>query len=170
VVFLAICLPRVPSFGFNPAAPLVAGWGTPTFTRGPTANFTFRTDLDLEMDTGGNVIPIHLNNIHAKIYSADTQKLIATGDTGGVTRKGNEAAPLNVSVLFDYSADNDTDTTWNLVYNACKSATLYASGSRPGLNIVLVLDLSIRGLLSIHHASTAISNLACPIQLPTSSV
>jgi len=37
-----------------------------------------------------------------------------------------------------------------------------------GLNIVLVLDLNIRGLLSMHHASTAISNLPCPIQLPTS--
>ena len=115
MILLAICLPRVPSFGFNPAAPLVAGWGTPTFTRGPTANFTFRADLDLEMDTTGNVIPIHLNNIHARIYSADTQKLIGTGDTGGVTRQGNSAAPLNVSVLFDYSADNDTDATCALV-------------------------------------------------------
>lgn len=159
VLLLVICIPRVPSFGFNPAAPLVAGSGDPAFTRGPQANFTFRANLDLQIDTSGNVIPIHLNNIHARIYSSDTQQLIATGDTGGFTRGGNSATPLNMSVLFNYSANNDSDTTctslwsvvrpkerWlnirhtgNLVYNACKSASLYASGSRPGMPSALYI-------------------------------
>lgn len=152
IALLAICLPRVPSFGFNPASPLKQGYGTPVFTRGPTANFTFRVDLDLEMSTSGNLIPLHMNNLHASIYSADTQKLIATGDTHGFTQKGGTSKPLNVSVLFDYSANNDSDTTCkrclfsltfspnvhnrsvgNLVYSACKSSSLYASGSRPGM-------------------------------------
>jgi hypothetical protein len=111
VILLIICIPRVPSFGFNPAAPLVAGYGTPVFTRGPEANFTFRANLDLQIDTSGNVIPIHLDNIHARIYSSNTQELIATGDTGGFTRKGNSATPLNISMLFHYSANNDSDVT-----------------------------------------------------------
>ncbi|KAF8315605.1 hypothetical protein DL93DRAFT_839469 [Clavulina sp. PMI_390] len=170
ILFLVLCLPRVPSFGWNPASPINAGTGDPTFTRGPEANFTFYANLDLEMSTGGNIIPIHMNNIHASIYLSDTNKLIASGDTGSFNQRGGTNRPLNVSVLFHYSANNDSDSTWNLVYNACKSATLYASGSRPGLNIVLVLDLFIRGLIGTNHASTSITNLACPIQLSTSSV
>jgi len=166
---LGICLPRTPSFAFNPTAPITtpANSSTPVVTRGPSANFTFAALLDLEMNTGGNVIPIHMNNIHANVYIVDTNKLIGQGNTGGFTRKGGATQQLDIPVLVNYVAPNDTDTTWNLLYNACKSTV---SSSRPGLNILIVLDMSIRGMIGTPHTSTSIANMACPITLPSTSV
>jgi hypothetical protein len=110
---LAICLPRTPSFAFNPSAPMTTPTNSsnPVVTRGPSANFTFPALLDLEMNTGGNVIPIHMNNIHAKIYIVDTNKLIGQGDTGGFTRKAGATQQLDIPVLVNYVAPNDTDST-----------------------------------------------------------
>ncbi|KAF9516349.1 hypothetical protein BS47DRAFT_1381074 [Hydnum rufescens UP504] len=168
-VGLAICLPRVPSFAFNPTAPISTPTNTsnPVVTRGPTANFTFDAVLDLEMSTGGNIIPLHMNNIHANVFIVDTNKLVAQGNTGSFNRKGGTTRRLDIPVLVNYVAPNDTDTTWNLLYSACKSST---TSSRPGLNILIVLDMSIRGLIGTAHTSTSISNLPCPITLPSSSV
>ncbi|KAF8334684.1 uncharacterized protein EI90DRAFT_3049835 [Cantharellus anzutake] len=172
-VSLALFLPRVPSFGSNPNSPLTTQQGSnvpvPSFTNGPVANFTFPAALDLEMDTGGNIIPIHINNIHAEIYLIDTNKLIATGDTGGFTRSPGKTKQLNIDVRFNYAADNTSDQTWALVHNACKSSTFYPSGNRPGLNLFILLTLHIRGLINPPRTSTSISNVNCPIELPTSS-
>lgn len=63
------------------------------------------------MNTSGNLIPLHLNNIKASIYSADTSKLLGTGHSGAMTRKAGAAEPLNITVNWHYSADNDSDTT-----------------------------------------------------------
>jgi len=173
-ISLAIFLPRPPSFSSNPNSPLVAQQGSnvpkPSFITGPLANFTFPAVLDLEMNTNGNIIPIHMNNIHTEIYLIDTNKPIATGDTGAFNRAPGKSHPLNIDVTFDYSADNSTDETWTKVHNACRSATLYSSGSRPGLNILIVLTMSIRGLIGHSRSATSISNVNCPIQLPTTSV
>ena len=80
-------------------------------TRGPSANFTFAALLDLEMNTGGNIIPLHMNNIHASVYIVDTNKLIAQGNTGSFNRKGGATQRLDVPILINYVAPNDTDTT-----------------------------------------------------------
>jgi hypothetical protein len=112
-VGLAICLPRVPSFAFNPTAPITTPTNTskPVVTRGPTANFTFDAILDLEMNTGGNIIPLHMNNIRANVFVVDTNKLVAQGNTGSFNRKGGATQRLDVPILVNYVASNDTDTT-----------------------------------------------------------
>ncbi len=112
---LALFLPRAPSFSSNPNAPLTARQGSnvpnSSFSTGPLANFTFPATLDLEMSTGGNIIPIHMNNVHAEIYLIDTNKPVATGNTGGFTRAPGKTQQLNIDIMFDYSADNSTDQT-----------------------------------------------------------
>ena len=112
-VGLGICLPRTPSFAFNPTAPISTptNSSSPVVTRGPSANFTFAALLDLEMNTGGNIIPLHMNNIHASLYIVDTNKLIAEGNTGSFDRKGGATQQLDVPVLVNYVAPNDTDAT-----------------------------------------------------------
>lgn len=110
-VSLAILLPRVPSFGFNDANPVQSNGGTPLFLRAPEANFTFNAKLDLEINTSGNIIPIHINNLHAKMYSIDDNKLIAEGNSGGMTFKGGSKKAFELPIVFSYAAANATDTT-----------------------------------------------------------
>lgn len=81
------------------------------FSRGPPATLAFNSTLDLEMNTSGNVIPLYTKNIHASIYLADTEKLIAEGDTGGFWRRPGAAEPLGINMLFSYLTDNSSDAT-----------------------------------------------------------
>lgn len=183
----------------------------PVFSRGPPAVFGFNATLDLQMNTAGNVIPIYMKNVHATIYSTDTEKAIATGDTGGFWRRPGAAEPLGIPIQFSYTSDNSSDATCelasqstssvrgltdrchpstligNVIHNACEATNLYASGVRPSkrfplahslipcskrlslldLNIILVLSMSIRGMINSAGASTTITDLPCPITLPS---
>lgn len=166
-ILLAIFIPRVPSFGFLGDAPLNAtsDGGNPQFLRTP-ANFSFDALVSLQVNTNGQVVlPLHFNNIHATIYDVTTSRQVATGDLGGYTVPAKTYAAIQVPVKFAYEAANTSDTTWNNFYNACKSKTQVTGGQRPGLQLRLVLELSIAGLIGKPTAGTQISDANCPIEL-----
>ncbi|CUA68832.1 hypothetical protein RSOLAG22IIIB_03697 [Rhizoctonia solani] len=166
-VLLAIFIPRVPSFGFQGDMPLNAtsDGGNPQFSRTP-ANFSFDALVSLQVNTNGQVVlPLHFNNIHATIYDVTTSRQVAEGDLGGYTVPAKTYSEIKVPVTFSYEAANSSDITWLNFYNACKSKSQTTDGSRPGLQLRLVLELSIAGLIGKPTAGTQISDANCPIEL-----
>ncbi|CAA7261528.1 unnamed protein product [Cyclocybe aegerita] len=174
-IILAFTIPRVPAFAFNAGTPLVAAtgdWSTavPTiFSRAP-ANFSFPAFASLQADTNANYIPVRFKHMKASVYDLDTNRLVGIGDIGAFTLPAKEFPKLQLPLNFTYIISNDSDTTWNNWYNACKNKGLYADGKRTPVKFRLVLDMSILGLPSSHSTSAQISDADCPIELPMNSV
>ncbi|KAF8607018.1 hypothetical protein BDV93DRAFT_468734 [Ceratobasidium sp. AG-I] len=170
-VLLAIFIPRVPGFGFLGEAPLsaAADGGNPQFLRSP-ANFSFDALIDLQVNTNSQVVlPLHFNNIHATVYDVTTSRLVATGDLGDYSVPAKSYAEIKVPVTFSYQAANSSDPTWLNFYNACKNKSQVTGGQRPGLQLRLVLELSIAGLINKPTAGTQINDANCPIELPSNA-
>ncbi|KAG9017935.1 hypothetical protein FRB90_000117 [Tulasnella sp. 427] len=166
---LVFVIPRVPNFGFAYGTPLVENGGpTPYFNRYP-ANFSFTGGVDLQADTHSSFVPVHFTNITAEMYSAETSKLVATGSTGSLTIPAKSYVPLPINMTFSYAALNTSDATWDLYHNACQNKIAIVNGTRPGLNIRLVLKMQIAGLIGSYGTSTLLSDAPCPIQLPLTS-
>ncbi|CAE6472437.1 unnamed protein product [Rhizoctonia solani] len=166
-VMLAILIPRVPSFGFLGDMPLNAtsDGGNPQFSRIP-ANFTFDALVSLQVNTNGQVVlPLHFNNIRATIYEVESARQVASGDLGGYTVPAKTYAEIKVPVTFSYEAANTSDVTWTKFYDACKNKAQVTGGKRPSLQLRLVLELSIAGLIGKPTAGTQINDAACPIEL-----
>ncbi|CAE6442788.1 unnamed protein product [Rhizoctonia solani] len=166
-VLLAIFIPRVPGFGFQGDMPLnvTTDGGNPQFSRIP-ANFSFDALVSLQVNTNSQVVlPLHFNNIHATIYDVTTSRQVAEGDLGGYTVPAKAFSQVKVPVKFSYEAGNASDVTWLNFYNACKSKSQTSDGTRPGLQLRLVLEMSIAGLIGKPTAGTQISDANCPIEL-----
>ncbi|PIL35102.1 hypothetical protein GSI_02890 [Ganoderma sinense ZZ0214-1] len=172
---LAFTIPRVPAFSTNQIEPIssaTAPFNTtvPTeFSRSP-ANFSFPGMMKLQADTGGNFLPLTFNNIHGTVFDLTTNREVATGDTGHLTVPAKQFPVVNLNLNFTYSAVNDSDITWNNWYNACKNKAVVSGGVRQSVQFRLVLDLDIAGLIGKRSASTEVTDGACPIELPTTSV
>ncbi|KAJ7046467.1 hypothetical protein C8F04DRAFT_1173402 [Mycena alexandri] len=175
VVVIAFCIPRVPSFSLSNNTPLANATGSwasavPTeFSRVP-ANFSFPAFIDLQADTTGNYIPLKFQHLRAQVYDLDSDFLIGTGDLGHKTLPAKAFPDVQIPINFTYSATNDSDTTWNNWYDACKNKDRFASGDRPGVRFRLILQMVITGLPGTHTTSTQVSNANCPIELPSNSV
>ncbi|GAB1520683.1 hypothetical protein RhiTH_003771 [Rhizoctonia solani] len=166
-ILLAILIPRVPSFGFLGDMPLNAtsDGGNPQFSRVP-ANFSFDALVSLQVNTNGQIVlPLHFNNIRATIYEVESARQVASGDLGGYTVPAKTYAELKVPVTFSYEAANTSDVTWTKFYDACKNKSQVTGGKRPSLQLRLVLELSIAGLIGKPTAGTQINDAACPIEL-----
>jgi len=167
---LGFTIPRVPSFSFDNSTPLVAATGNwnasiPTYFNRAPANFSFPAFASLQVNTDSNYLPIHFSYLHASIYDLDSLNLVGTGDFSKKTLPAKGFPQIMLPLNFTYVASNYTDQTWANWYNACKSKTLYINGLRTPLKFRLVLDMRIVGLPTTYHASTQISDAACPIEL-----
>ncbi|KAG7088835.1 hypothetical protein E1B28_012790 [Marasmius oreades] len=173
-IILAFVIPRVPKLAFNSDHPLANATGSweeavpLTFQRSP-ANFSFAAFADLQVDTTASYVPIKFNPLHAEVYDTDTNRKVGSGDlslTLPPKRFNNILLPLN----FSYIASNDTDQTWRNWYDACKNQGASPGGVRKGLKFRLVVEMHIFGLIGTQKTSTPVSNVACPIELPITSV
>lgn len=120
-IVLAFTIPRVPGFAFNGDTPL-SGSGSVVFSRTP-ANFSFNTNLDLQIDTNSNYLPLHLNNVHAQVFESDTNAKIAEGDLPGTTFPAKAFSNVLLPVTFNYTAVNDTDQTCTCLHQCCGLAS-----------------------------------------------
>ncbi|EIW67321.1 hypothetical protein TREMEDRAFT_33878 [Tremella mesenterica DSM 1558] len=166
-VTLFFVLPRAPSFTFYAPSPFTVDNSTIAFSRTPT-NFSFAGNLNLFADGTNSYVPVHLSNLEATLYDLTTDKQIATGSLHGHVVHHKADQPVVLPVEFNYSALNTSDTTWNDLYDAC--GHLWPGTTRPDLKFRLVLKMSIIGLVTHPEQSTQISDVACPFELPASSV
>lgn len=175
-IILAVCLPRVPGFNFNsqsPFQPTAPGNGEPNtperyktaFSRTP-ANFSFHAWMDLRVNTHANILPLHFNSIRAQVYEANEFKLVATGNITGLGMKAKSSVPLLFPLTFEYQAVNASDLTWLRFHDACDNHVNHANGERPGIDVRVLIEMNIRGLVRTSGTSTQISGVACPIELP----
>ncbi|KAF8631041.1 hypothetical protein AX15_002649 [Amanita polypyramis BW_CC] len=173
-VALAITIPRVPGFAFSNESPLTNATGSwkstiPTgFSRFP-ANFSFPAYAALQVDTGGNFVPLTFTHLRANIYDLQTNMKVATGDLGKKTFQPKALTDILLPLNFTYVAINDSDQTWVNWYNACKNSGTYSNGSRPPAQFRILLTMNIFGLPSTSSTSAEVSNAACPIELPVNS-
>ncbi|KAF9489585.1 hypothetical protein BDN71DRAFT_1490877 [Pleurotus eryngii] len=175
IIVLIFTIPRVPSFSFSSVTPLANATGDwalavpVTFNRFP-ANFSFPAFANLQVNTHDNFLPVRFSRLHASIFDLDTTVLVATGDIRGRSLPAKSFPEIQMPLNFTYVASNDTDQTWKNWYASCRNAINYSDGKRPTVQFRLVLDMNIVGLPSTRHASTTITDAACPIELPSNSV
>ncbi|KIM24651.1 hypothetical protein M408DRAFT_75509 [Serendipita vermifera MAFF 305830] len=169
---LVFTLPRTPGVYVDRSTPLVnttlADDPGPKFGRFP-ATFTFNASLSMRIDTGGNFLPLKFNNLHAQIANLDTSQVIATGDLGPYTVPAKAYAEVLLPLSFNYTAANDTDTTWAAVYNACRNKNQFQDGIRPGIGLSIALYMDIAGLVTKPATSATISEAPCPFELPSTA-
>lgn len=178
-ILLAITLPRVPSFDFNsqvpfrPTAPADGESDGPeryktAFSRVP-AVFNFNAWMDLRMNTRSSIVGLHFDKIEVQVYEANDFKLVATGNITGLGVKAKANEPMLFPLTFAYDAVNTSDPTWLRFYDACNNHVNHDQGVRPGIDVRVVIEMWIRGLIGSRSTSTQISGVACPIELPTDS-
>ncbi|ORY35457.1 hypothetical protein BCR39DRAFT_461648, partial [Naematelia encephala] len=166
-VTLYFTIPRAPHFTFYEPNPFTVNNSTIEFSRTPT-NFSFTGDLNLLADSTSSYLPVHFSNIQATLFDLDTQKIIATGNSGNHKMARGTSEPVVLPVEFSYSAVNTSDTTWNDVYTAC--GHLWPGTIRPDLKFRLEVKMHIIGLVTKPVSETQISDVACPFELAGNSV
>lgn len=156
-VTLAIVIPRVPDFAINGSSPLTSatGWFNQSisaqFSRAP-ANFTFPANIQLQVDTTSNFLPLVFKHLDAQVYDLDSFHLVAVGHMNRTKLPAKHFSNIQMPLNFSYVATNDSDLTCQSTffyclraltelfdpsvginwYNACKNKIQYANGTRPG--------------------------------------
>jgi len=154
-ILLAFTIPRVPSFQFNNDTPLTPASGSfnssiPTqFSRLP-ANFSFGAFAALQINTGGNFIPLTFSRITAEVYDLDTNFQVATGDIRHQTFPAKAFPQFNMPLNFSYVATNDTDQT-------CRFCSLFSVRS---FSLCIV-----QGWTGMRHARAKVSILVAPVRV-----
>jgi hypothetical protein len=155
-IVLAFVIPRVPDFAIYGSNPLTSatGWFNQSisaqFSRSP-ANFTFPANLQLQVDTNSNFLPLVFKHLDAQIYDLSSFRLVGTGHMNRTKLPAKQFTNIQMPLNFSYLATNDSDLTCQSVslclssyrvfdpligidwYNACKNPIQYANGTRPGL-------------------------------------
>ncbi|GAA99118.1 hypothetical protein E5Q_05809 [Mixia osmundae IAM 14324] len=168
-ITLYFVIPRTPSVLISTSQPLALDttYADPVFSHGPPATFDWHGVLNLAFDSTDNYIPIHLSSLSASIKDLNTNAVIATGSKTGLALPGKAQSTVALPIHFAYQANNDTDTTFQDIYKGCSKS--YTGVTRPGLNLVVHLSMSIVGIIGSKTANTQLSDLACPFQLAASA-
>lgn len=173
-VTLAFVIPRVPVFAINGSTPLTSATGwfnqsiTAQFSRAP-ANFTFPANIQLQVDTNSNFLPVVFKHLDAQVYDLESFRLVGTGHMNRTKLPAKQFIDIQMPLNFSYVATNDSDLTWIAWYNSCKNKIQYTNGTRPGLQFRLNIDMSIEGLPTKHSTATTVTSAPCPIELPVNA-
>lgn len=111
-IVIAFTLPRVPGFAFASSSPLknATDGTTPEFSRTP-ANFSFEANLDLQVDTGSNFLPLKFSRLSAQLFDLQTENLVAAGNITGRSFPAKKFTEFLLPLNFTYVALNDSDPT-----------------------------------------------------------
>lgn len=161
-IVLAFTIPRVPSFAFNTALPLVNATGAwakavpTTFSRAPT-NFSFPAAASLQLNTQSSYLPVKFTHLHASVYDLDTNRLVGTGNTAEFTVPAKSFPKILLPLNFTYIAVNASDQTCESslpaivalsndciglnFYDACKNKAIYSDGKR-NRTLLIKIDLA----------------------------
>jgi hypothetical protein len=155
-ITLAFVIPRVPNIAVKGSNPLTSatGWFNQSvpaqFSRAP-ANFTFPANIQLQVDTNSNFLPLVVKHLDAQVYDLSSFRLVGTGHLNRTKFPAKHFTNIQMPLNFSYVATNDSDLTcrspfpffclftkrltlsiginW---YNACKNRIQYSNGTRPG--------------------------------------
>ena len=122
-IILAFVIPRVPSFATYGSNPLTSatGWFNQSipaqFSRSP-ANFTFPANLQLQVDTNSNFLPVVFKRLDAQIYDLSSFRLVGTGHMNRTKLPAKQFINIQMPLNFSYLATNDSDLT-------CQSALAF---------------------------------------------
>lgn len=115
-VTLAFVIPRVPVFAINGSSPLTSatGWFNQSiaaqFSRAP-ANFTFPANIQLQVDTNSNFLPVVFKHLDAQVYDLNSFQLVATGHLNRTKFPAKQFIDFQMPLNFSYVATNDSDLT-----------------------------------------------------------
>jgi hypothetical protein len=118
-ITLAFVIPRVPGFAINGSSPLVSatGWFNSSipaeFSRSP-ANFSFAGAISLQVDTGGNFLPLVFNHLDAQVYDLDSLRQVGVGHLNHTKLPAKTFTDIMMPLNFTYLATNDSDLTCQL--------------------------------------------------------
>ena len=115
-IALAFTIPRVTSFSFNEANPLVNATGpfaaaVPTiFSRSPT-NFSFPAFASLQADTTSNFLPIQFTHLTATVFDLNSNLQVGSGSFAHHTLPAKGFPDISLPLNFTYLTSNSTDQT-----------------------------------------------------------
>lgn len=164
---LYFVIPRVPTFELAIDEPLTSNEKNASFSRIP-AYMRWTAQLNIAVDGRANWIPFHFTEFDATFYDLQTGKEVGQGTIDRTSFPGRATTPTLIDVTFNYRGRNDSDTTWVDFYNAC--AHKYSTVERPNLDLNIVLEMKVRGLVGTKKTSTTMKDVVCPIELAANSV
>ena len=122
-ITLAFVIPRVPDFAINGTNPLTTatGWFNQSipaeFSRAP-ANFSFPANIQLQVDTNSNFLPLVFKRLDAQVYDLSSFRLVGLGHMNRTKLPAKKFTNIQLPLNFSYVATNDSDLT-------CQSAFLF---------------------------------------------
>lgn len=163
-VTLFFVVPRVPSLQYDALKPMTADGGDATFLHLP-GNFSFTGELNLAVDAKENWLPLVFSSFSLVVKEVTTNAAIGRGTLdSGTSVPGRKLSPLSVPVSFSYASTNDTDPTWQALYQSCKH-NWPGQPARPSLAFRVLVDMGIRGKIGTTEVSAAIAPFTCPFEL-----
>jgi hypothetical protein len=121
-IILALVIPRVPNFSINGSTPLTSATGffnqsiSAQFSRAP-ANFTFPANIQLQVDTTSNFLPLVFKHMDAQVYDLDSFRLVGTGHMNRTKFPAKKFVDIQMPLNFSYVATNDSDLTCQSIFS-----------------------------------------------------
>lgn len=115
-IILGFTIPRIPSFSFSQANPLVNATGpfataVPTiFSRSPT-NFSFPAFASVQFDTSSSFLPVQLTHLSASVFDLDTDLQVGSGSFARRSLPAQSFPEILLPLNFTYVTSNASDQT-----------------------------------------------------------
>jgi hypothetical protein len=129
-ITLVFVIPRVPNFAINGSNPLTSGTGwynqsiTAQFSRAP-ANFTFPANMQLQVDTNSNYLPLVFKHLEAQVYDLSSFRVIGSGHMNRTKLPAKQLIDIQLPLNFSYVATNDSDQTCQSAFPLLLSSCPY---------------------------------------------
>ena len=106
----------MPNFLFNADKPLQPAKGflnesIPTLFSVSLANFSFAAEVDIQVDTGSNFLPLTFNSLDGTMYDLGSLRKVGVGHINKTTVPAKKFSTLAMPMNFTYTALNNSDPT-----------------------------------------------------------
>lgn len=172
VVFLLV--PRQPFISFeNPPTLVRKEENNLVFSAKDPTRFSFDATLDIVLDGRTSYLPTLVRDFRAIVsdlgVTSGAIQVAKSKRAMAFTASTRNLTPLTTDVHFEYSAKLPSDNLWQTWRQACGNiaeSTKNGTITRPSLQLVVLVQFSVVGMLGTKSDSTQINNVGCPAELP----
>jgi hypothetical protein len=122
--------------------------------------------VNMSADNSVNWVPTRISNWDVTVIDDATQKQFGNGSTGPFVLPPRKSSIVNFEMKIFYETDNENDTTFQDLYNACALQVKSSMGDNQNkqnlLNATFYITHHISGIVWTQTTSIQASSMICP--------
>lgn len=177
IIFAALLsfflVPRLPTIAYNNQTTLLGDSSNGlSFEAQEPVNFRFNANINLAMEAHKSYVRPKISSLDVIIKDLSSSSSAVEVARGSLSKSlsisNKDYTPFDVDLNFRYSASSSKDLVWNAWHQAC-GHKWPGKEDRPTIQIGVVVQFSVQGLIGTFSERTILNNVTCPVELSASA-